>query len=157
MSTLQFYRRHTAGSVVAAILSAMSCLAGCATGPVTHTVYLKGELGLNPNSHNKSTPVNVRIYQLNDSASFESADFDSLWEHGKNVLADSLVNMTEHVVTVTQDEAPISLVTKKDVLFMGGVGLFNQQRGAWKQWVPVHDVEDWQFLFSEFHIDKVER
>lgn len=157
MTTPHFSRHCTAGFVIAAIVSAMPCLTGCATGPVTRTVYLKGETGLNPNSQNKSTPVNVRIYQLTDNASFEAADFDSLWEDDEGALADSLLAMSEHVVTVTQDEARIPVVTKEDVLFIGVVGLFNQQHGAWRQCVPVDDVEDWRFSFSEFHIEKIAR
>jgi type VI secretion system protein VasD len=130
-------------------------LVGCASGPDTYTIRVKGEPSLNLNSQGDSTPVNMRIYQLLDRSGFEAADFDSLWEGGEEVLTGGVVEVTEHVVTTTQDMTDIVLVASEEVRFIGIVGLFNQQGESWRVCIPVEEVGDWLFSFQGFQIQKL--
>jgi type VI secretion system protein VasD len=129
-------------------------LAGCASGPEAYTIRVKGEPSLNPNSQGLSTPVNVRIYQLTDRSSFDAADFDSLWEEGEVLLAEKLVDVSEHVVTTTQDMTDIVLVASEETRFIGIVGLFNQLEEPWRVCIPVEEAEDWVFAFDGFQVRK---
>jgi type VI secretion system VasD/TssJ family lipoprotein len=145
------------GWVLLLLLGTTVGLAGCASGPPTYTVYLKGEQDLNRNSSDKSTPVNVRIYQLTDNSYFDAADFDSLWEDDAEALADTVVDVTECVVTTAQDESALVLASQEEVRFIGVVGLFNRQDGPSKQSCPVDEIDDWRFSFVNFRIEKTER
>ncbi|MFK3774163.1 MULTISPECIES: type VI secretion system lipoprotein TssJ [Pseudomonas] len=75
-------------------------LAGCsALSP--YSTQTKLQLTLDSNEHlnldvnGRASPLVLRLYELKHPVAFENADFFSLYERGKDVLAQDLVNSEE--------------------------------------------------------------
>ena len=53
---------------------------------------------LNPDAQDRSLPVLLRVYQLNNDRRFMHASFKSLWHDDITTLGDSMVRQTEFMV-----------------------------------------------------------
>jgi type VI secretion system protein VasD len=80
--------------MIACVLS----LAGCTSNssnvahePVRLDLSIKASSGVNPDDEKRPAPIVVRIYELKNADAFNSADFFSLQDKDKAVLADDLV------------------------------------------------------------------
>jgi len=81
--------------------AAMACvlgLAACATDPSSSALEpirldlsIAASSGVNPDDEKRAAPIVVRIYELKNADAFNSADFFSLQEKDKAMLADDLV------------------------------------------------------------------
>jgi type VI secretion system protein VasD len=81
-----------AGALVAALT-----LAACASKPVVSQVKLSVAAGpdVNPDARNRPSPITVRVYALKSAATFEAADFFSLFERDAAVLGADVVSREE--------------------------------------------------------------
>lgn len=53
---------------------------------------------LNPDQRGRSSPVQVRLYELKDGASFQNADFLALFEHDQATLGSDLIHREEFLM-----------------------------------------------------------
>ena len=83
------------------VIGALLWLAGCAAVPGTAPKpeamagTVTSSAGLNPDFQGRASPVVLRVYQLKGAGSFRSADFFSLYNNAKGVLAADLVSSDE--------------------------------------------------------------
>jgi type VI secretion system protein VasD len=75
-------------------------LAGCSTlSPYSTQTKLQLTLvsneRLNPDVNGRASPIVLRLYELKHPVAFENADFFSLYERGKEVLAQDMVTIEE--------------------------------------------------------------
>lgn len=100
-------RRVLAGvGVVVALLS----LAACASKPIVSQVKLSVAAGadVNPDARNRPSPVTVRVYALKSAATFEAADFFSLFERDATVLGADVV-AREELLMRPGDSKPLEM------------------------------------------------
>ena len=79
------------------VLVAALTLAACASKPVVSQVKLSVAAGtdVNPDARNRPSPITVRVYALKSAATFEAADFFSLFEKDAAVLGADVVSREE--------------------------------------------------------------
>jgi type VI secretion system protein VasD len=98
----QGQRSHSAGARArrAAILFViafpvlLSGVAGCklfGPKPTVAEIDLRAQQSLNPDDTGRASPLRVRLYELKSVSAFNSADFFSLYEHDKDILAADIV------------------------------------------------------------------
>jgi len=75
---------------------AVAGLPAVGTTPLELTVV--GGPALNPNAQGRASPVVVRIFDLASARTFESADFETLFEHADRALKQDLVAQEEFVL-----------------------------------------------------------
>lgn len=71
-------------------------LSGCSTGssapdPTRLDLTLAASVRLNPDQHDRPSPVVLRLFALRHPVAFETADFFSLYERPRDILADDLL------------------------------------------------------------------
>jgi type VI secretion system protein VasD len=73
--------------------------AGCAKlfgpKPTQAAVELHAASTLNPDDSGRPSPLRLRLYELKSVSAFNSADFNSLYQHDKEVLGGDLVVLEE--------------------------------------------------------------
>lgn len=95
-------RRNLAGLCAVA----MSLLSGCGSNSAAPPAHELLQLDLtvttsdnvNPDSQEKATPIEVRIYELKNDAAFTAADYWSLQDKDKAVLADDLLHRDSFIL-----------------------------------------------------------
>jgi len=109
-------------------------LAGCASPPKPTKIAatLVADAGLNPDLRKRASPLVLRIYELRSTASFDAADFLSLYERDQATLGAELVARDELVLkpgeTRSWDKTP-----GPDTRFIGMFGAFrNLEQARWK-------------------------
>lgn len=85
---------------------AMSLLSGCGSNsdkPPAHELLqldltVTASDNVNPDSQEKAAPIEVRIYELKNDAAFTAADYWSLQDKDKVVLADDLLHRDSFIL-----------------------------------------------------------
>ncbi|ENZ4286741.1 type VI secretion system lipoprotein TssJ [Citrobacter farmeri] len=85
---------------------AMSLLSGCGSNsdkPPAHELLqldltVTASDNVNPDSQEKAAPIEVRIYELKNDAAFTAADYWSLQDKDKAVLADDLLHRDSFIL-----------------------------------------------------------
>jgi type VI secretion system protein VasD len=92
-----FFPMHPLTSVLVTFACTLG-LAACASSdpnsfhePVKMTLTLKAASDVNPDDQKRAAPIVVRVYELKDANAFNDADFFSLKDQDKALLADDLV------------------------------------------------------------------
>lgn len=113
-----------------ALLCTTFTLCGCSSTQLK--VNLSSTANLNMNGAHEPLPVVVRIYQLADAKSFETATFNELWKTDLTVLGNSLLRKD----TLTVDPASQQKVRfdrHEQAKFVGVMAAFrNQQNNSWR-------------------------
>jgi len=98
-------RRASAAGLSSLAFVAAICVAGCASPapppppkPTTVAAVVSTATDVNPDAERRASPVMLRIYELSSRATFESADFVSLFERDAQVLAGDMVAHEEWVM-----------------------------------------------------------
>jgi type VI secretion system protein VasD len=87
---------------------------------------------LNPNVQKRASPVVVRVFDLKSPASFESADFVSLFERDREVLAADLVARDEMVLRPGEQKR-IKRVLQGETKVLGVAAAFRElERATWR-------------------------
>ncbi|WP_454871939.1 type VI secretion system lipoprotein TssJ [Paraburkholderia xenovorans] len=83
-------------------LAFASALTACASSdpktakePVKLELSVVASAGVNPDDQKRAAPIVVRVYELKTDGAFNSADFFSLQDKDKTVLAEDLVTRTQ--------------------------------------------------------------
>ncbi len=134
-------------------------LAVCAGCSRTATLQLRGLAPLNLNDTGESTPVDVRIYQLKDDASFRRATFEKLWTEDEKVLGQDRLAppKTESVVPGNPTDQPKRVALGElevGTRFIGIMALYakTDARDARTLVLPVNDAEKPVIEFSGYGI-----
>lgn len=92
---------------------------------------------LNPDNHNQSLPVELKIYQLTNADAFQQASFDDLWLHTQLVLRHALLTTNTFMISPnTQKE--ILLSRTKKTKYLGVIAIFRNPNGSqWRQLIKV--------------------
>jgi type VI secretion system protein VasD len=103
-------------------------------------VTLEASTDLNPDQRGRPSPVTVKLFELKSLASFDKADFFSLFDRERETLGAELVGRDELVLKPGQQ---ISQERKlaPEVQFIGiMVGYRDLERAQWRMSIPVAKV-----------------
>lgn len=123
-------------------------LCGFLTACSTHTIRLQlhADKQLNWDSHHKSLPVVVRIYQLSDNRVFKRANFRELWLNDTEALGQSLLQRDE-VTLSPNSRVQFSVSLHSSTRFIAGVALFREPKNNhWRLLQPVK--QDFSHMFK---------
>jgi type VI secretion system protein VasD len=95
------------------------------------------DANVNPDAKGRPSPVVVRIYELKSLAAFNRADFFSLYEKDRELLAADLVNRDE--LPMIPGAKPQAITTlRSDTRYLGVVAAFRDIEGArWRASTPI--------------------
>jgi len=146
-------------------------LGGLVACSSTKTVYLTAGESLNPDPGTKApTSVKVKVFQLMNKETFESADFDAVWNDPKTALGGDLVVDSPVVKDITPRpkggkmiEIEVPFVEEKGLdprtHFFGVAVLFNppndfktEAKGDWKKVVAMDDSSSWAFEMDQYQV-----
>ena len=95
-------------------------------------VTVRGSDRMNMDEGGRSLAVVVRVYQLKTLKTIEDADFDQMWQHDKETLADDLISVEELTID-PKDKKTITVKRVPDARYLVAVGLFRKPDGiAWR-------------------------
>jgi type VI secretion system protein VasD len=134
-----------------AIACQVSCLLGCSAPPrvgrpPVHAaaaapsdckeppakVVIRGSDRMNVDEFGQSLAVVVRVYQLKTAKSLEDAEFDYIWQHDRESLADDVVSTDELTLAPTEVRV-IHMKRAEDARYVAVIGLFRKPDGiAWR-------------------------
>lgn len=87
---------------------------------------------LNPNSMGENTPVQVKIFYMTSDAEFQNHDFFTLFEKGKDVIGQNLLDMKEAFIAPGKTMKVMATVDPT-VEFVGIIAGFRDvTKGTWK-------------------------
>jgi type VI secretion system protein VasD len=108
-----------------------------AAAPTPVEITVVGGPDLNPNSGGRASPVEVRIFDLAASTSFESADLQSLFERAGEVLKQDLVAQEEFILH-PGDIQPRNRNLAPQVKVLGVTAAFRDvEHAIWRLTIPV--------------------
>jgi len=94
-------------------------------------------MNVNPDTRKRASPIVIRVYELKSSASFDAADFLSLYERDQATLAAEMGSREEFVLGPGESK-PWEKVAGDGVRFIGVIAAFRDiERARWKAKVPV--------------------
>lgn len=126
-------------------VAAAALMMGCSSAPkppkpikpVQIDLTLTGAAGLNPDSRNRASPAVVRIYELKATASFESADFFSLFDKDRETLGADL-NARDEFVLQPGQSVTIKREAKSDTRHVAVLVAYRDlERARWRAVTPV--------------------
>lgn len=110
-----------------------------ANKPVTTSVELTlhGEAGMNPDGRGRASPLVTRIYALKSPASFELADFFTLFEHDAATLGSDLIRREERLLRPGAFQR-LEWQLPPEVTAIGLIGAYRDLgRARWRQVIPI--------------------
>ena len=142
--------RRTAGTAIAIGLTAS--LPGCGMfgpppppppkPPSKLSIKIVAAVRLNPDLKSRSSPVVVRVYELKSANQFSSADFMSLFEQDKTVLASDIVNREEFVIR-PGDTQTIDKLLPPEAQAIGVMAAFRDlNRAQWRALAVLTPAKD---------------
>ena len=102
-------------------------LAGCASPSLKFGVSSTADI--NRNEYGEPLAVVVRIYQLKDRRSFESASFEELWKKDYQILGNDLV-MKEEITMDPAYQRHIELPRHDQAEYLAAMAVYRQPDGA---------------------------
>jgi type VI secretion system protein VasD len=130
--------------ILSGLLAALA-LAGCASPPpvepppppITLEVAVAAAADVNPDASQRSSPLVLRVYELEDAESFAAADFFAVWNKESATFAAALVKRHELLVAPGgKSGKPITLDPRVKVI--GVAAAFRDIRNAqWRAVIPV--------------------
>ena len=122
----------------AAVLVGLAACAGPAKKPpalVQAAVTVAADV--NPDASGRPSPVVVRLLELKNLAAFQSADFFSLSERGKETLGAELL-AGEEIVLQPGEQRRFERPLQDDTRFVGVIAAFRDlDRAHWRASLPV--------------------
>ena len=122
------------------ILSVVVLGALAACGSSTQVIYdIKTSAQLNPDAANRASPVVVRIYELQSSGRFESAEFFSLYNNETAALGPTLVARKEIQLVPSQTKEVVEKL-QPGTRVIGIVAAFRDMgSNKWRSVVPIRE------------------
>ncbi len=110
--------------------------------PTIVQVSLAVARNANPDARGRASPVVARLFELKSLASFESADFVSLFERDKEALGNDLV-AKEEMVLQPGENRQFTRELNAETRFVAVVaGYRDIERARWRAWLaaPLHET-----------------
>ena len=135
--------RNFGAGVAAALglaVGLLAALAGCASGPpkpaqVTGTIQASAQV--NPSTHQRPSPLLVRVYELKSASAFNAADFMALYQRDQAELGADLLAKDEFVLTPGESR-PYAKTLAPDTRFIGVIAAFRDlEHARWRSIVPI--------------------
>lgn len=129
--TTHVYRRGIAG-----VVGAVAMLAGCGAAqaptcdlPSDVNLTVQASDRLNPDDRGRSLPTVVRIFQVTEIGTIETARFEELWQKPEEVMGDALVGKDQ--LTIYPDRTMKRAFERNpEANYLVGVGLFRRPAGV---------------------------
>jgi len=143
---VKIFDRH-----LAATLAATALLGACASKPpppasVAGTIEASAQV--NPSASRRPSPILVRIYELKSVASFNAADFMSLYQRDQAELGGDFVAREEFVLAPGETRA-FRKTLSPDTHFLGVVAAFRDlDRSTWRSVVAVDPNKNQQVVIK---------
>jgi type VI secretion system protein VasD len=123
-----------------------SALAGCAGPrplmPAPYTVVISADADVNPDRENRATPVQVRLLELKNSASFESTDFYTLLDKDEQALGADVLSR-EQLTLQPGQTITLARKAKTDARMLGVFVAFkNIEKSAWRAVTPLPQAKE---------------
>jgi type VI secretion system protein VasD len=128
------------GRHLAAALGVMLLVAACASPPpkpasVAGTIQASAEV--NPSASKRPSPLLVRIYELKSVATFNAADFMSLYQRDQAELAADMLAKEEFVLAPGETKT-FAKTLAPDTRFLGVVAAYRDvEHAKWRSTVPI--------------------
>ena len=86
----------------------------------------------------------VRIYQLNNTTRFNSAEFEQFWQDDEALLADELIPGTRQRLSLfPEQQVPITLELVDDTRYVGfAANLRSPDGDRWRKIYSIEELED---------------
>jgi len=132
---VKIFDRH-----LAATLAATALLGACASKPpppasVAGTIEASAQV--NPSASRRPSPILVRIYELKSVASFNAADFMSLYQRDQASLAADMLAKDEFTLAPGETKS-FAKTLAPDTRFLGVVGAYRDlEHARWRSVVPI--------------------
>ena len=132
---MKIFDRH-----LAATLAATALLGACASKPpppasVAGTIEASAQV--NPSASRRPSPILVRIYELKSVASFNAADFMSLYQRDQASLAADMLAKEEFTLAPGETKS-FAKTLAPDTRFLGVVGAYRDlEHARWRTVVPI--------------------
>ena len=110
--------------------------------PTIIQVAVDAQANVNPDSRGRPSPVVVRFYELKSLATFNDADFFSIYERDKETLGTDMLAREEFQL-MPGDKRQFQRPTQPDTRYVGVVAAFRDlERAQWRatQVVPLHQT-----------------
>lgn len=148
------------------ILVPASLIAGCAstaagvTKGVLDKVFedkppkveatLEASAGLNPNAYGKPSPLVIRLYELTDLTEFNAAEFYTLYDNDKDLLANAMKGRNEMMVLPGQKKQ-FKREFDMQVRYLGIMAAYRElEKAVWRSSVetPVDETTRVKIIFG---------
>ncbi len=130
------------------VLGATVACSGAVVGPVPVGGMLSAAAGINPDVGGRPSPVAVKVYQLQEAGTFETADFFSLWRSPAAALEADLVTTTDLAISPGQEHRFTEEIEPR-TRYVGVVAGFREvELSRWRAVVklPDDDLEDYSLV-----------
>ena len=125
-----------------------------AEGPTPVELTVVGGPELNPNAQGRASPVLVRVFDLAAAKTFESADYEALFEHPGDVLKHDLIAQEEFVLR-PGDIQQRNRSLQPQVRALGvAAGFRDLEHAVWHLAVPVKPGQR-NFLLIDLDRDRI--
>lgn len=127
-------------------VSALVALGGCAGPrpmlPAPYTVMISADTSINLDRQGRATPVQVSLFELKNSSSFESIDFYTLFEKGEQALGSDVV-AKEQLVLQPGQTMTLARKAKSDARMLGVFVAFRSvEKSAWRAVAPLPQAKE---------------
>ncbi len=134
--------RFTCLALLAALLSLTGCAALSPYSDMTKLdLTLNGSDELNPDLNGRPSPIVLRLIELKHPVAFETADFFSLYQRPKEVLAPDLV-VLEELELRPGETRELKLSVQKDSRYVGVLAAYRDlPESNWRVVIPLQEKE----------------
>ena len=132
---------------LAVIFATITALTSCASAPPKPTVVkaiFNVQTVVNPDARGRASPIIVRVYSLKSRATFDSADFFSLFDKDKETLGADILEREEFHLMPGENRAFEKLLSP-DARYFGVFAAFRDlERAQWRAAVTLipHQVSN---------------
>lgn len=134
--------RFTCLALLATLLSLTGCAALSPYSDMTKLdLTLNGSDELNPDLNGRPSPIVLRLIELKHPVAFETADFFSLYQRPKEVLAPDLV-VLEELELRPGETRELKLSVQKDSRYVGVLAAYRDlPESNWRVVIPLQEKE----------------
>jgi len=134
-------------------------LVGCAgprpVMPAPYTVTISATTGINPDRENRATPVQVRLFELQNSSNFERIDFYTLFDKDEQALGPDVLSK-EQLTLQPGQQVTLFRKAKPDARMLGVFVAFkNLESSSWRAVTPLPQAKEvgrWGIFNPSFNV-----
>ncbi|WP_232284206.1 type VI secretion system lipoprotein TssJ [Photobacterium sp. SKA34] len=133
-----------------------------ASEPSTITISMVSTDSINTNGNDEASPVELKVFELEDDSMFNSASYDQLAFEYKKALKSNYVDVYDYVVLPNKFKFVEEMKLDEDTRYIGVMALFSDSDNSdWKKSVKVKTLgRDYHLLIylkdNQVVLDRVE-